>query len=71
MMSVFSREGEINTKTLGTRAIEGKKMEAAAGVTHLGAKEHQRLPTATESYERSTQQTLLQSLQKEPTLLTP
>ena len=46
-------------------------MEAAAGVTHLGAKEHQRLPTATESYERSIQQTLLQSLQKEPTLLTP
>lgn len=28
-------------------------MEAEVGVTNLGAKEHQKLPTATGSYERS------------------
>ena len=46
-------------------------MGAEIGVTHLQAKEHQRLPTATGSYERGMKQTLLQSLRKEPTLLTP
>lgn len=65
MMSVLRRKEEINTKTLGLKAIGN--MEAETWV----AKEHQWLPAATGSYERGMKHTLLQSFQKEPTLLTP